>query len=878
MKPLDPQSWKQAQELFHATADLPRERWRSQLEARGADPDLVERVLAMLDADAQPPPASGGVAALARDLLGSRPGELPPDFDPYHFVEALGEGGMGAVYRAERTDVRNTVAIKILRDAWLSPQRRDRFLREQRLLARLEHPNIARLYDAGISETGTPWFVMEHVQGGHITAHCNEHSLELDARLRLFAQVCEAVQHAHRQLIVHRDLKPSNILVTSKGVVKLVDFGISKQLEEGDASGAFRTRTHLRMFTLGYASPEQLRGDDDSIDTDVYSLGVVLFELLAGIPPFDADHATTSEVEDRVINGRCERPSVAAARPRPAGALPAVRARRADWADLDVLCAKAMHVDRQQRYRGTDALLRDVQHFLGGEPLDARPDGLGYRARKFVGRHWRPLGAIAGGLLTVIGLVTFFTVRLAIARDAATAAAHRAERVQQFSFDLFHGSDAGPPQDLKVITLIDEGMLAARSLDKEPAVQAQLFEMLGVINQRLGRRPEAERLLRQSLEQRRHLFGPHHPEVAQGLIALGQLRSEEGRYDEAEAMLREGLAETQAHHPPQSLPLGRALVALAKVLEQRGAYEKAITILEQALPIFEAAAPESGELSDCLGSLANDHFYLKRYDTSRALNQRGIDIDRRLGGQRLPSLSAGLFNLGAIAAALDRHAEAERLYREGLAITISYYGDGHVRAAYDYTMLARSVNRQGRPDEARILLDRALAIKRRVLGEQHSSTGTTFNELGSVAMTLGQPTLAIAHFTKAADIYQIAHKSAKHPHRAVALSNLGNAHLAAKSYRQAETSLREALGVFAATAAADDPDAAVARQRLGRALLRQNRPRDAQPECLAAYQTLRKLGSGARKVALDNAREDLVAAYELIGDHTRAAALRAEAE
>jgi serine/threonine-protein kinase len=426
----------------------------------------------------------------------------------------LGEGGMGVVYLAERDDLGNMVAIKILRDAWLSPARRERFLAEQRMLAQLNHPSIARLYDANTLPDGTPWFAMEYVEGVPLTRYCEQLGSSIKQRLILFREVCTAVQHAHLHAVIHRDLKPSNVLVRPDGSVRLLDFGIAKQLDRFDAP-ADRTRTGLRLMTPAYAAPEQIRGDRVGIYTDVYSLGVVLYELLAGKLPFDLADRTPGEAERMILEQEPEKPS----------AIP----------DLDVLCLTAMHKDPERRYSSVEALIRDIDHYLRSEPLEAQRDTLRYRARKFIGRNRRAVTAAAVALTLVIGLVAFFTVRLAIARNRALAEAARTQRIQRFMLNLFEGGEkeSGPADNLRVITLLDRGVQEAQDLNSEPAVQAELYQTLGSIYQKLGKLDRADSLLSSALDRRISLFGKDSSETADSLVALGLLRIDQERLPEA---------------------------------------------------------------------------------------------------------------------------------------------------------------------------------------------------------------------------------------------------------------------------------------------------------------------------------------------------------
>ena len=524
---MDRARWDQIQKLFHDAADVPQGEQRVFLEAAcGDDEELVVEVLDMLDQDANGHSLlDRNIADIAQETLANAiPASLIlKEFGPYQILKLLGEGGMGVVYLAERRDLGTQVAVKVLRDAWLSPARRERFASEQRTLAQLNHPLIARLYDADTLDDGTPWFVMEYVDGIPLTDYCRKHECSVEQRLQLFRSVCEAVQHAHGHAVIHRDLKPSNILVKNDGSVRLLDFGISKQLESLDLQ-VDQTMTGLRMMTPAYASPEQIRGDRVGISTDVYSLGVILYELLTGQLPFDLSGLTPAEAASIIAEHEPGKPSAAVKRTTDSDAnshTPSLSVSKTAWADLDVLCLNAMHKDPHRRYQSVEALIRDVDHYLNGEPLEARPDTLDYRIGKFVRRNRRAVAATAVIFAVIVGLIAFFTVRLAKARDTALAEAARTQRIQQFTANLFQGGDAaaGPSDSLRVITIVDRGVQEAKTLNHDPKVQAELYQNLGGIYQKLGKFEPADSLLRSALEQRKSLFGADSPEVAESLTA-----------------------------------------------------------------------------------------------------------------------------------------------------------------------------------------------------------------------------------------------------------------------------------------------------------------------------------------------------------------------
>ena len=683
--------WERVQTLFHLAADLPEGERQSYVSAECADdPTLAAEVMEMLAEDSR-----GGtlldrdVSHLARAVLDTaRAPFLPLDnFGPYRISSVLGEGGMGVVYLAERSDLGSKAAIKILRDAWLSPSRRERFAAEQRTLAQLNHPSIARLYDADTLPDGTPWFVMEYVEGVPLTAYCDTHASTIPERMKLFRHVCEAVQHAHAHAIIHRDLKPSNILVRGDGTVKLLDFGIAKQLEGLEAD---HTKTGLRAMTPAYAAPEQVSGGRLGIHTDVYSLGVVLYELLAGRLPFLLAERSPGEVERIILEDEPERPSAVARRTPalPIGSSRVQSASKAQWADLDVLCLTAMHKDPARRYASAEALIRDVDHYLTGEPLEARPDTIGYRAGKFVRRNWRAVSMAAVTVAMMIGLTVFYTVGLANARNVAIAEAARTQRIQRFMVDLFQGNEdeaVGPADSLRVVTLVDRGAQQARSLDVEPAVQAELFETLGGVYRSLGKLGPADSLLRAALARRRALYGPSHPAVAASLVALGELRTTQAEYDTAEAYIRDALAIARRTMSPTDPLIGKATASLGQVLYDKGAYDQAVPVLQEAIRLQTRGDTATPGLASAITGLANTYFYLGKFALSDTLNQRALAMDKHLYGPRHAYVGDVLINLGAIRFEWAKYDEAERYYREALDINRAWYGPNHPETASSLT-------------------------------------------------------------------------------------------------------------------------------------------------------------------------------------------------
>jgi serine/threonine-protein kinase len=764
------------------------------------------------------------------------------------------------------------VAIKVLRDAWLSPARRERFAVEQRTLAQLNHPSIARLYDAAVLPDGTPYFVMEYVDGVPLTTYCRENGCPVEQRLQLFRSVCEAAQYAHSHAIIHRDLKPSNILVKSDGGVRLLDFGIARQVESFDLQ-IDQTMTGLRLMTPAYAAPEQIRGDRIGIGTDVYSLGVVLYELLTNELPFDLSNLTPAEAATIITEHDPGKPSTAVRRAAPSEAS---ELSRTAWADLDVLCLAAMHKDPRRRYASVEALIRDVDHYLQAQPLEARPDALGYRTAKFVQRNRRAVIAASLVFAVIIAMAVFFTVRLARARDAAMAEAARTQRIQQFMTNLFQGGDAsaGPDDNLRVLTLLDRGVQQAQSLNTAPRIQAELYGTLGTLYENLGKFDQANSLLTAALARQQELFGPDSVQAAESLVALGLLRDDQAQLPEAERLVRQGLAIEKRQLAPNHPAIAKATTALGKVLEDRGSYAAAIQILNEAVRLQSNRGGATPERASAMYELANCHFYAGHYDTAETLNQQLLPMYRQIYGERHPRVADVLVNLAAIRHDRGRYSEAEPFERKALAIVQAWYGKDNPMTASDLTMLARTLVFEKRYDEATQLLEQSLAIKERVYGRAHPSVASSLNELGNAASLEGNYDAAERYFTRMLDIYHGIYGE-HHYLVGIALSNLASAYAGKREWTRAEMLYREAISVFTQPQSAGHVNTAIARIKLGRSLLRQRRYREAEVESRAGYEILiRQMAPGA--TWLVSARKDLVKEYDALKQPDKAHEFRSE--
>jgi serine/threonine-protein kinase len=847
---MDPARWQRLQDLFHEAAALPEAERAGWLAGR--DPGLAPEVLQLLDEDGRRDSLlDSDLPRMARRILagGVAPGRA---IGPYRLRELLGEGGMGVVHLAERPDLGSLVAIKLLRDAWLSPARRERFAREQRTLAQLNHPNIARLYDADTLEDGTPWFAMEYVDGVPLTRWCAEQRPSLTQTLALFRAVCEAVLHAHQHAVIHRDLKPSNILVTRGGQPKLLDFGIARSLE--NVEGREWTRADLRLLSPPYAAPEQFTGGAQGVTTDVYALGAILHELIAGRPPFDLAGKTTAEVAEIVAREAPERPSLAGRARFPE--------RGFAWPDLDVLCATALRKDPALRYRSVESLVRDLDHLTRGEPLEARPARIAYRARKFARRHWRELGIAAAVVATIVGLVAYDTARLDRARGRAVDEAARARRIQAFMTGLFEGGDpmAGPSDTLRVVDLLDHGERDANALARDPEVQADLYATLGGIRQNLGDFERADSLLGRALALRASL-GRDRPDYAISLVQVGLLRAQQSRFDEADSLVRAGLALPRLREDPAAF--AEATRARGVVLQGKGEYDEAIGVLEDAARQDSLAGRPQSERAATLTELANTHFYAGHYEVADSINRVVLELDRALHGPRHPSVASDLVNLGATQQEWGHWDVAEGYYRQALDLYRGWYGETHYETAATLNMVGRAEVQQGKLESGERHLKQALAIRERVYGPQSPPVASTLNELALLATRRGRKAEAEQDFRRMLAIYQPTYPEG-HSLVGLAHSNLGGFLSDEGRYPAAEAEFEAALAVYGRTLPKDHLYFGITRLKYGRALLRHRRFAESARELKAAW-TILNGQAEPNAHWIDGARRDLAALDSTLG-------------
>ena len=795
-----------------------------------------------------------------RSRTGDTPGGRPnPDpatrqIGPYRLLQQIGEGGMGEVYEAEQTTpVERRVALKIIKLGMETKEVVARFEAERQALAMMDHPSIARVYDAGATESGRPYFVMELVRGIPLTDYCDQSRLTTVERLQLFIETCEAVQHAHQKGVIHRDLKPSNILVSlqdGKPVVKIIDFGIAKAMHRRLTDQTLVTQLGDVIGTPAFMSPEQLDGSLLDVDTrtDIYSLGVTLYLLLTGQLPFDPEEVRKAGSTPAAYVREHEplRPSARVTTAKSPKALADSRQtdvahlHRALRGDLDWIVLKAMARDRRLRYETANGLARDLERHMRDEPVTARPPSAGYRARKFVRRHRAGVAFVVALGLTLIGFSVSTALqarRIARERDRAEAEARKAAAVSQFLQETLAAAD---PWASGRDTSVREALQAAAdkvqaSFEGQPLVGAAVRRTLGQTYSGLGRFADAEPLLRSALAVRSAELGPEHPEVAESLGDLSALQERLSRYDESVELARQMLR-IRRQARDQGAPTVQALRRLGVALFFRGEYAESERLLREALEI-QRRAPPGGELerANVLNDLAQTvGTGMEDAAAAEKLNREALEIRRAKQGPRHPETAQVLNNLAVTRLQQQDYQEAESLYRDALAAEEESLGRDHPETVSTLENLGGVLFKTERYDEALALLDRVLAARKNGLGENSLQVARTLHNVAVVQTSAGRFQEAEATF-KAVIPRMRAVQGSDHPEVAQAIASWAKLKKEVKDYGAAERLFRESLDLRLAKLGEDHLTVATGRLKLAEVLVLQGRFAEAEPLLLKAH-------------------------------------------
>ena len=803
--------------LFHQALEKPTDERAAFIAAAcGADAALRQRVEVLLAAHSDPKSFLNRPAAEVLLTSGHMPkhnanGGEPaptshqvPDAMPgttvagrYRLLEAIGEGGMGTVWMAEqRVPVKRLVALKLIKLGMASKTVLARFEAERQALALMDHPNIAKVLDGGTTEDGRPYFVMELVRGIPLTQYCDERRLSISERLDLFVQICQAVQHAHQKGVIHRDIKPTNILVTEhdgRPVPKVIDFGLAKALQGAHAltEQTLYTAFGAMVGTPLYMAPEQVGINALDVDTrsDVYALGVILYELLTGSTPLEKQHfkeAAWDEICRLIREEEPPRPSVRLSSSDAALSIAAFRHTEPEKlgrqlrGDLDWIVLKSLEKDRNRRYETANGLAMDIQRYLASEPIMARPPTSLYRFQKLVRRNklaFAASGAVLAALVVGLGLSTWLFIQERDARERAVAAeaaqirmreqaetaraneatlrqqaeadekkaqteAVKSAQVAAFMKNMLQG--VGPRvalgRDTKLLhEILDQTAKRLDDLREQPAVEADLRSTLGTVYYDLGEYTSAETMHRQALEVRETLLGNAHPNVAKSLTDLGNVLERQDKLAEAEMMLHKALAMRKKLLGDEHPDVATSLSGLAWVLNRQDKLAEAEAMQRETLAMRKKLlGDEHPSVATSLNDLAWVLNRQGKLAEAEAMDREALAMRKKLLGDEHPDVARSLDYLAWVLEGQDKLAEAEAMHREALAMHKKLLGDEHPDVATSLSGLARALNRQNKLAEAEAMHREALAMRKKLLGAEHLSVAASLNDLAVVLRREGK--------------------------------------------------------------------------------------------------------------------------------------------
>ncbi len=785
--------WRRVEDLFHIASDMaPAERGAYLAQACGSDIELRKEVESLLE-------SADKTLGFLRDPVHKAAEEMSEGtplrgvrIGPYEVMRELGEGGMGKVYLAARADdqYQRLVAIKLMHGAFRqSAAMLLRFRAERQILATLDHPNIARLLDGGVTAEGSPYLVMEFVDGIALDEYCRDNKLSTAARLRLFRTVCSAVEYAHHNLVVHRDIKPANILVTPEGSPKLVDFGIAKLLDADLSSEPHaQTRATERLMTPEYASPEQIRGEPVTTATDVYGLGVLLYELLAGKRPFRTRTNSPVEIARDICEVEPPPPSLAS-KAEPEHAPP--DARKALNSDLDNIVLMAMRKEPARRYASVSQFAADITAYLAGYPLMARTATWRYRTGKFIARH---KVSLALGLFMILSLIGF-SIGMGVLAHRANQQRQIAERESKFFVDMFQAATPDQARG-RTVTAHDLLDVAAKRVDSElasePGVRAALLYSIGAAFRSLGIYDEGRDVVDRAYKLRVQTLGANNPSTVDTLFLLANMVRLKGEFAKAEPLFRQVVAARRRALGDHSTAVAEGLSGLGECLYLEDKNAEAEPPLREALAIYRQNGPYFGaEARNYLALLVE-----RKGDFAEAaeLLRESVEITKHDYGADSPEYAISLHNLGSVLIDLGDLDRAERILRDVLAIRRRIFGDEHPMLVYSLNNLGYVLLQRGDWKAAEPILKENLALNIRTNGERHPSVASGLNNWARVLQAKGDYAGAEKYFGKALETLTNAGAQESWSYSQI-LENLGLLRFDQREYAAAEDFARQSLAI-----------------------------------------------------------------------------------
>lgn len=733
-------NWEKLEELFHELTQLTEPEKISRLAAISKESlGLFEQLSTLLEADKTSHPLfqveSGGIFSLLasdQELLGSRIGA-------FELREIIGQGAMGTVFKGHRADGQfdQVVAIKLMKPLLINPSFRDYFERERQILAKLNHPNIARLYDGGFTDDGRPFFTMEWVSGKNLIDYCKDKNLGLDERLNFFGQVCHAVRYAHQSLIAHLDLKPQNIIINDEGQVKLLDFGVSRMVDEG-----FEKESG---FTLAYAAPEQIERNNPSTVSDMYALGVILFELLNGYHPYEKLFKDPQGLKEAILKGNAI-----------SFKLSEMFGKVRFSNDLELICRKAMKVLPQHRYASVDELDRDLNDFRNDYPITAHAKAWTYQAQKYLRRNRTVLAVVNSAFFILLAMGLYYTFQLRQQRNIAQAEAKRANQITNLITDVFSAADPniGGADTITAVQLLDEGLKnLEKNLGDDPEILASMLTKISPIYLSLGQYEKGKFIAEQAYQINSELFLYPHPLLAENELLIGDVYFFYGKLDSAEYFSKKGFSQLLETNTKDEMKLANAMVGLGNIIYDLGRYEEADSINRIIYTIHQKhLTPPHLLLANDLHMLGSNRRKMEDYDEAEKYLLASLEMKKKLFDEPHLELALSYNHIGSLYQNKGDDEASIPYIRKSLEQREAILGKNHVETMASVSNLARAYSNLGKFEEALPLYIASFSTISSLFGDEHYYYSYVANSLGMTYFNLGNFAEAKFYLSKSVEV------------------------------------------------------------------------------------------------------------------------------
>lgn len=840
---MDSDKWNTIESLFHRCLQMSLDEQETFIQnLEDEDSALADEVKKLLEAHH----SSGDF--LEEDVLEEAFISSGDMVGPWKIIREIGRGGMSTVYLATRADgqFERQVAIKFLHGLIPGSSMHRRIQLEQNILARLQHKNIAQLFDAGLTDEGRPYFILEYIDGSPITEWCTEQELSFSKRLKIFEQVCEAVQFAHQRLIVHRDLKPTNILADKNGRVKLLDFGIAKILEEEPTEGAAMTRTGQFLMTPEYASPEQIHGEPITTATDVYALGLILCQLLTGSLPYDVSGKNPIEIGSVISNTSPAKPSSIVSTGTqnngiqnyyPVKGLKKKQLKKKIRGDLDNIVLKALRKEPERRYGSADQLLQDIRHYQKNEPISARPESAGYLTKKFIQRNRTAVSAAVAITIVLIATVIFALIQ------ARTTEIERQKTEQVNAFLQEMLASPNPYEDgleVKVIDILDRtAERIDQQLNNQPAVEASVRHTLGVTYRELGDIEQARLQLIEALNLQNQLVDPPNAELSKIQVEMAKTEQLQGNYQKADSLLNLAYQSDLELFGRESTTVAARLGDLGSLQWEMGNFEEAENLLRKSLELEQKLrSPTHERVATSMGNLAtllSDQGYLEE---ALKLYQKELEIYRtNYQNDQHPSIPQVLSHIGIILDDLEQYDEALLNHQNALKLFRELKGEEHPDVVYAMNNLASVMTKMGDMEEALTMQIDAAQLYRNIFGPDHPNLGIQYNNIAFTKRSMGDLEGAKESYSQAIETWQSGLPPG-HPFLAYGYHNLASVLLTQNRPEEALPHFQKAYKIRTEHLAPDNPERAMTTSMLGDCLAALGRQSEAEPLLIEGYQSL----------------------------------------